>query len=135
MTRTFENTANGHQEDVGSGATVGAVLFGPFYFAYKGAWGWAAAEFFVSAFLCFAGGAGGFAIAVLLQLCLALAARGVVANAYLSRGWREVRPGDAPPQHSLLREPSADATKQCPDCAETVKAEARICRYCRHEFS
>ncbi|RUW62137.1 hypothetical protein EOA16_10255 [Mesorhizobium sp. M7A.F.Ca.US.008.03.1.1] len=24
--------------------------------------------------------------------------------------------------------------KQCPDCAEMVKADARICRFCRHEF-
>lgn len=24
--------------------------------------------------------------------------------------------------------------KECPDCAEMVKARARICRYCQHEF-
>ena len=29
---------------------------------------------------------------------------------------------------------SAAATKKCPDCAELVLAEARICRFCRHEF-
>ena len=26
-------------------------------------------------------------------------------------------------------------TKVCPDCAETVQAAARICRFCRYEFA
>ena len=29
---------------------------------------------------------------------------------------------------------AAEATKVCPDCAETVLAAARICRFCRHAF-
>jgi hypothetical protein len=28
----------------------------------------------------------------------------------------------------------ASETKVCPDCAEEVKAAARICRFCRHKF-
>lgn len=26
------------------------------------------------------------------------------------------------------------ALKKCPECAEVVQADARICRFCRHEF-
>jgi hypothetical protein len=28
-----------------------------------------------------------------------------------------------------------DETKTCPQCAESVKAEAKICRFCRHDFA
>jgi hypothetical protein len=28
----------------------------------------------------------------------------------------------------------AGSTKMCPQCAEMVKAEAKICRFCRYEF-
>jgi hypothetical protein len=31
-------------------------------------------------------------------------------------------------------EQSADDLKKCPDCAEMVRKEARVCRFCRHEF-
>ena len=30
--------------------------------------------------------------------------------------------------------PAGVATKDCPDCAETVLAEARICKHCRYRF-
>jgi hypothetical protein len=31
--------------------------------------------------------------------------------------------------------PADKTTRQCPFCAETVKAEALICRFCQHELS
>ena len=40
-------------------------------------------------------------------------------------------------QPSESRRPAAlasEGTKRCPDCAEDVKVEARICRFCRYEF-
>jgi|ETNmetMinimDraft_13_1059891.scaffolds.fasta_scaffold19951_2 hypothetical protein len=30
--------------------------------------------------------------------------------------------------------PVSNDTKECPMCAETVKAKAKICRFCKHEF-
>ena len=41
-------------------------------------------------------------------------------------------------EDSVAEPPAAHqsrATKRCPDCAEDVLVDARICRYCRHEFA
>lgn len=35
---------------------------------------------------------------------------------------------------SNVQTPMARGMKLCPDCAEEVRADARICRFCRHEF-
>ena len=38
------------------------------------------------------------------------------------------------PQPVRLVEAPPEATKICPQCAEAVKAAAKICRFCRYEF-
>jgi len=44
--------------------------------------------------------------------------------------WKEL--GDLPPLEMGYEQ--ADATQLCPDCAEEVKAAARVCRFCGYRF-
>lgn len=66
------------------------------------------------------------------------AAGGASAGAYVVAGISDSR-GRGSLTVTLVRNivPAASPgrpTKRCPDCAEDVLAEARICRFCRHEF-
>lgn len=44
------------------------------------------------------------------------------------------RPAVAAPVAAAAPLPAGVATKPCPDCAEIVLAEARICKHCRYRF-
>lgn len=84
---TFENPHNGYRETVGGSAILFTLLFGCFYLAYKGAWGWAILSFFIVVFL------GAFSFGVLgfiAWLCIAPFAPAMVRQTYLRRGWRQV---------------------------------------------
>lgn len=155
MARQFENTLNGHRKDVGATSIFGAILFGPIFFAVQGAWGWAVAEITVSLILYAALGPPATLLVIPFQMCVGAAAVPIVSARYLSRGWREVgtglqndgwgesnnkglsvlfEPVGAPVQ-AIQPPPVEQSEKTCPQCAESVKSAAKICRFCRFEFS
>lgn len=43
--------------------------------------------------------------------------------------------GGAIPAFALVHVLEKRQHKKCPDCCETVKVRARVCRHCRYEFS
>jgi hypothetical protein len=51
---------------------------------------------------------------------------------------RSAYPAPAPvawtPPAASVPPPQVSASKRCPDCAESVRAEARKCRFCGHAF-
>ncbi|WP_416467706.1 hypothetical protein [Pseudomonas sp. LFS044] len=132
MARTFRNPANGHVEEVAGEAAGLVVLLGPIYLAFKGLWG----HFFL--WLLLVGGfslaTGGYGIVFALPIAtIAYAAtiNKMIVNSYLRRGWQEVNV--APDQVTGQAVVTISGQRDCPYCAELIKAQAKKCKHCGSE--
>ena len=76
---TFKNPANGHRETVSGYTWLWCLLFGPFYFAYKGIWKHVAISLVLAIFT-----------ADLSAFIYAFFAKGIVIDSYRNKGWTEV---------------------------------------------
>ncbi|HYE49591.1 MAG TPA: hypothetical protein VEB20_08370 [Azospirillaceae bacterium] len=86
----FENPMNGYREEVSGLSVLWTLLFGCFYFMFRGAWGAAVLSFLVVLAL----GSISFGIlGFLAWIIIALCAPAILRGMYLRRGWREVAAG------------------------------------------
>ncbi|WP_152603460.1 MULTISPECIES: hypothetical protein [Burkholderia] len=127
MTRTFENPANGYRETINPTASgVAAIIFGPLYFAVKGIWGCALAEFLISCVL-IAIHPALILVAFLIQATIGGFASDMLAKRYLQRGWKEIKEEPASPSAS---DASALVARACPQCLRVMDAGSVTCNHC-----
>lgn len=94
MASYFRNPANSYVEKATSSWTwLWALLFGPFFFIYKGAWAVSFVYFLCLLFL--TGGQAGIIVAIALWIIFAAVATPVVRKVYLRRGWVDASPSSS----------------------------------------
>jgi len=133
MPRTFRNPVNGHVEEVSGEAAGLVILLGPIYLAFKGLW----SHFFL--WLLLVGGfsiaTGGYGIVFALPIATiayAVTINKIIVNSYLRKGWQEVVVGsDRTTGQAVV---TISGQRDCPYCAELIKAEAKKCKHCGSEI-
>jgi len=117
----IRNPENGYAETKSLPA-LWTILFGGLYIISCGLWA-AALIWIVFVFLFYAWlGPTGTIPVVMMSFVYAGLAPSMIRRSYLQRGWVEEVEG------------GPETARKCPACAEIVRAEAVICRFCKTEL-
>jgi hypothetical protein len=109
----FRDPQTGYEENI-EDAGLWCLLFGSIYFAVKGVWSHAVISLVLAC-----------STFTLSWFVYPFFARGILERHYQRRGWVPVD----------FTGKAASGFRQCPFCAETVRAEAIVCRHCRSDLS
>jgi hypothetical protein len=113
ITSKFRDPQTGYEESI-ENAGLWCLLFGSIYFAVKGVWSHAVISLVLA-----------FSTFTLSWFVYPFFARGILERHFQRRGWIAVD----------FTGKAAAGFRQCPYCAETVRAEALVCRHCRSDLS